>query len=63
MCEGEGVGLGLPLQDGEQRLGGGQELAVEAGCSPENADACRCSEKQGGGVQETVSLLRREVKG
>lgn len=66
VCEcvkGRGVGLGLPPH-GAQRLGGGQELAVEAGnSSPENADACRCSEKQGGGVQETMSLLRREVKG
>lgn len=49
MCEGKGVGLGLPPH-GAQGWEEGQELAVEAGnSSPENADACRCSEKQGGG--------------
>ena len=41
-------------------MGGGQELAVGAGnSSSEDADVCRCSEMQGGGGQETVSLLRR----
>lgn len=57
MCGGKGVGR-PPHR--AQRIGGGQELAVGAGnSSSEDADACRCSEKQGGGGQETVSLLRR----
>ena len=61
--KGSGVGVGLPPHRA-QRMGGEQELAVEAeNSSSENADACRCSEKQGGGVQETVSLLSGEVKG
>lgn len=47
MCGGKGGGVGRPPPRA-QRMGGGQELAVGAGnSSSENADACRCSKKQG----------------